>query len=245
MKKDPTACRYDYANKCDCAEDDRCGCTYPNNMLHDFSEECAASKNDFLPPPPATLGNPAPDFTTPALLSDGTLIQHFNFYKYTADYNTVLFFYPEDFMFTCPSELLLLNKELNAFNQRQTKILALSTDSVYSHIAWKQLPPERDGIADISFPLLADLDKHICRTYQVLNRKETALRATFIMDKHHIIRHISLNDHKIWRYPEEYLRIIDILNQKQTDITTCPKGWKQNFPFERPEPKSLLDTITP
>lgn len=278
MKKPPfknDGCHYDYANKCDCSEDDKCGCSFPNNIAHDYSSDCfnqeddlsAAAQNNtaetgtftsFFYENTATshlnaaldythtpaIGTEAPDFTAPAILNDDTMVEHFNFYKYTQNQNTVLFFYPEDFSFTCPSELLMLNKNLPAFAKRDTKILGISTDSVYSHLAWKQLPPVADGIADISFPLIADLDKHISKHYGILNKKETARRATFIIDKQKIIRHMAIYDAKLWRSPEEIIRILDIINHKTDDITACPRGWKQNFFFERPEPETMYEMFS-
>lgn len=109
-------CHYDYANKCDCSEDDKCGCTFPNNLAHDYSPGCFEEKEPLHPHMELTVGMAAPDFTAPAVLSDNTLVEHFNFYKYTRGKLAVLFFYPEDFSFTCPSELLMLNRELNAFS---------------------------------------------------------------------------------------------------------------------------------
>lgn len=260
-------CHYDYENKCDCSEDDKCGCTFPNNLPHDYSKECfeeellnaeetiinetaAAPTNETASPtasqPPfhPAVGNHVPNFTAPAILNDDTLIEHFDFYKYTEGKNAVLFFYPEDFSFTCPSELLLLNKNLSAFTNRNTRVLGISTDSIYSHLAWKQMPPEKDGISDISFPLIADLDKHISKLYNVLSKKETARRATIVIDAQKIIRHIAVYDMKIWRSPDEIIRIIDIINQKNDNITACPKGWKQNFFFERPEPETILEIFS-
>ena len=243
-KSDTTAYGYDYDNKCDCSEDDNCGCNYPNNMERNFGSDTkqnAFRTDEGRPVVQALIGRPAPNFVAPALLSDNTLVEEYNYYEQTDGYASVLFFYPEDFSFTCPSELLMLNRELNAFSRRQAKVLAISTDSIYSHLAWKEIPPHRDGIADISFPLIADNHKIICRSYQVLSLKETAHRATFIVDKNHIIRHISLNDYKVWRNPTEILRIIDILNYKGDGITNCPPGWKQNFFHERPEQETVTE----
>ncbi|MBO5038567.1 MAG: peroxiredoxin [Alphaproteobacteria bacterium] len=270
--KNNTGCHYDYANKCDCSEDDKCGCDFPNNLPHDFSLSCLSSeeleivatqplatavqkksqdeerlnaKEPTPSAPLAALGKLTPDFTAPAILSDNTLIKNFNLYKYIEGHNAVLFFYPEDFSFTCPSELLMLNEELNAFTRRNTKVIGISTDSIYSHLSWKELPLQKDGIPDLSFPLIADLDKEISTAYQVLNKKETALRATFIIDTHKAIRHISLNDGNIRRTPTEMLRIIDLLNHKQDTLTDCPQGWKQNFFFERPEKEQITEIFSP
>lgn len=246
QKTDKTNARgYDYANKCDCSDDDNCGCDYPNNMKRNF--ESQTDYHATSPKPQATaktqalIAHKAPNFISQALLSNNTFIKHFDFYKYTQGHVSVLFFYPEDFSFTCPSELLMLNQELNAFNRRGTKILAISTDSIYTHIAWKELPPHKDGISDVSYPLIADSDKKIALAYNVLNAKGNANRATFIIDENHIIRHISLNDNKVWRNPTEIIRIIDILNYKGDGMTNCPPGWKQNFRHERPEPETLTE----
>lgn len=234
---DTTAYGYDYTNKCDCSEDDNCGCDFPNNMKRNFDQNRLTAEQPTL----TLLGQPAPDFTAEALLSNNTLVEHFNLYKYLRGHIGVLFFYPEDFSFTCPSELLMLNQELNAFNRRTAKILAISTDSIYSHLAWKELPPHKDGIGDVSFPLIADTDKKISRAYNVLNKKLIPNRATFIIDTDYTIKHISLNDNKIWRNPTEILRVIDILNYKGDGMTNCPPGWKQNFAHERPEPESVSE----
>jgi len=245
MKKtsDTECYGYDYANKCDCADDDNCGCDYPNNMKRNFDNNCTNETclNKVSKSPHILIGQQAPNFTTEALLSNNTVIEHFNFYKYTQGHIAVLFFYPEDFSFTCPSELLMLNNELNAFNRRGAKILAISTDTIHSHLTWKELPPHKDGIADISYPLIADSDKEISRTYNVLASKGTAHRATFIIDENRLIRHISLNDNKVWRNPTEIIRIIDILNYKGDGMTNCPPGWKQNFSYERPEPQTISE----
>ena len=241
MSKHNTGCHYDYAAKCDCSDDDNCGCTYPNNMGRSYDDtcfnECCSHKISSIS---SMIGHRAPDFTAPALLGGGTLVEQFNLYKYTKGQTAVLFFYPEDFSFTCPSELML-NRELNAFNRRATKIIAISTDSIHSHLAWKELPPEKDGVADISDPLVADEDKNICIAYGVLAPKQVARRATVIIDEDKIVRHVSLNDNKIWRNPTEIIRIIDILHYQGDNITNCPPGWRQNFFFERPEAESLSE----
>ena len=231
---------YNYANKCDCSDDDNCGCDYPNNMERNFDFTPKHSPQQKITQN-SLISKIAPDFTAQALLSNNTLIEKFNFYKYTQGYITILFFYPEDFSFTCPSELLMLNNELNAFNRRSAKILAISTDTIYSHLTWKELPPHKDGIADISYPLIADSNKKISEMYGVLSPKGIAQRATFIIDESRIIRHISLNDNKVWRNPTEIIRIIDILNYRGDGMTNCPAGWKQNFSYERPEPQTMTE----
>ena len=234
---------YDYANKCDCSDDDNCGCDFPNNMERNFDDCTCGDTLDFTPKPTkkATIGHLAPNFTAEAILSNNTIIEKLNFHKYTLGHIAVLFFYPEDFTFTCPSELLMLNGELNAFNRRSVKILAISTDTIHSHLTWKELPPHKDGVADISYPLISDSDKAISSAYGVLSPKGTAYRATVIIDEQKIIRHISLNDNKVWRNPTEIIRIIDILNYKGDGMTNCPPGWKQNFSYERPEPQTLTE----
>ena len=204
---------HNYKNNCSCAEDDNCGCSYPNNIPENLKEEEHQNicKEVTLK---IQTGTKAPNFTSPAILEDNTLLEKYNLYNETRENNIILFFYPEDFCFTCPSELLMLNKEINTFNQKQTKVIGISTDSINSHYTWRELTPERGGISDIQFPLISDFDKKISTSYGFLNQKRTSMRATVIIDKKRIIRHISINDNKIWRNPSEYLRIIEILNQK-------------------------------
>ena len=240
MKTEPNQFKdhYNYKNKCDCADDDNCGCSYPNNMAHNFSIDETFSEDSITI---AKIGETAPNFTAPAILADNTLQENFNLYNESREKTAVLFFYPEDFSFTCPSELLMFNKEINAFYKREAVVIGISTDSINSHYSWKELPPEKDGISDIIFPLVSDFDKKISRSYGVLNKKQTAMRATVIIDSKHTVRHISLNDNKIWRAPEETLRIIDILNQKNDNLTSCPIGWKQNFFFERPTQETISE----
>jgi len=246
-KSDFEAYGYDYANKCDCSDDDNCGCDFPNNMNRNFDNNAYRNDTNYWQKgytSTVTIGNMAPNFTAEAVLSNNILIEKLNFHKYTQGHIAVLFFYPEDFSFTCPSELLMLNSELNAFNRRGVKILAISTDTIHSHLTWKELPPHKDGVADISYPLIADSDKTISSNYGVLSPKGTAYRATIIIDEQKIIRHISLNDNKVWRNPTEIIRIIDILNYKGDGMTNCPPGWKQNFSYERPEPQTITEMYT-
>ena len=242
--KDDTELYRNYATKCECSEDDSCGCTYPNNTTDDYNYSTTAQSSVTSSEEVLTVGMHAPDFTAPAVLKDNTLNKNFNFYQQTQNQTTILFFYPEDFYFTCPSELLMLNKEIKSFTKRDTCILGISTDSEYSHLAWKQIPIEKDGIPDIYFPLLSDMTKKISTRYGILDKKGNARRATVIIDKNKIIRHLSINDNKIWRNPEEFLRIIDILNQKTESITNCPRGWKQNFFFERPEAETITEMFS-
>ncbi len=232
-----------YESRCDCADDDKCGCTYPNNVAKDYDLDNFDTTQSIETKTNLSIGMKAPNFTSPALFKNNTMIDNFNFYNYTKNKLSVLFFYSEDFNFTCPSELLLFNEEINSFKKRNTQIIGISTDSIYSHITWKSLQPEKNGISDVNIPLVADLNKIISTSYGVLNKKQTAHHATIIIDEKKIIKHISFNDNMLWRNPAEVIRILDILNNKSDKFTTCPMGWKQNFNYERPQKTKVTDFL--
>ncbi len=237
-------CVYDYANKCDCSEDDRCGCTFPNNMRHNF--DCppdpvrpAAETSAFAAPRKAAAilpGNPAPDFTAEAVMPDNLFNNAFNLRTWLKGSYGLLLFYPADFTFVCPSELLAYNRFLAEFERRHFKLLGISVDSKYAHLNWKLMPTSRGGIGGINFPLVSDLNKTIAQDYGVLHPNGTAMRALFLLDQNMIIRHLTINDDKIGRDPQETLRIADALQFVETHGDVCPAGW-------RPGEKTLTPTL--
>lgn len=249
-------CVYDYANKCDCSEDDKCGCTYPNNMPHDFDCEVKNvvsnlttetgneySKTDFacrnlLP------GISAWDFTADTVMPDNQIKTDFNLYQYLHDSYGLIFFYPADFTFVCPSELVAYNKLLDEFSKRNIKIVAISVDSQYAHLTWKKLPYSQGGIENIQIPLVADTQKNISRQYGVLKPDGTAFRASFIIDRNKIVRHISINDDKIGRNPLETLRIIDAIQFIETHGGVCPAGWQLGEQSINPTPEGVAQYLS-
>lgn len=172
------------------------------------------------------IQKPAPDFTADAVLANGELskvtLSDFKDKQYVA-----LFFYPLDFTFVCPSEILAFSKRMKEFESRNVAVLGVSVDSQYSHFAWRNTPVEKGGIGNINFPLVADITKEIARDYGVLIDDSVALRGTFLIDKAGTIRHATLNDLPLGRNVDETLRTIDALQFTEEHGEVCPAGWNK------------------
>ena len=174
------------------------------------------------------VGHPAPHFTCEAVIDNAitkvSLSDLGNTFK-------LLFFYPLDFTFVCPTELHALQEKLAEFTKRNTQVLAISVDSAYSHLSWLNTPKTAGGIQGISYPLLSDLSKNIARDYGVLNEEAgVALRAVFLIDKNNIIQHATINNLSLGRNIDEYIRLVDALNHVQTHGEVCPAGWSEGKP---------------
>ncbi|VFP78105.1 Alkyl hydroperoxide reductase C [Buchnera aphidicola (Cinara cuneomaculata)] len=168
----------------------------------------------------------APDFTAPAILHDGTIINDFNLYRNSNKKITVLFFWPLDFTFVCPSELIAFNNSYNEFKNRDVNIIGVSVDSVYTHNAWRNTTPDNGGIGSIKFPMISDITKNIQQSYGVEHTTlKIALRASFIIDQDHIVRHQSINDLPIGRNIIDIIRIIDALKFYKKFGEVCPANW--------------------
>ena len=137
----------------------------------------------------------APDFTAPAVMPDNTIVEDFNLYENIGEKGAVLFFYPLDFTFVCPTELLAFDHRLEEFKKRGINVIGCSIDSQFSHLAWKNTPVEKGGIGNIQYPLVADLTKKIAKDYDVLLEEAgVALRGSFLIDKDGTVRHAVIND---------------------------------------------------
>jgi len=174
----------------------------------------------------------APDFTAQAVMPDNQ-IKELTLSSYRGKY-VVLFFYPLDFTFVCPSEILAFNKAVKAFEKKGAVVLGVSVDSQYTHFAWRQTPVEKGGIGEISFPLVADLDKKIARAYDVLLNDAVALRGLFLIDQKGIVRHQLVNDLPIGRNVEEAVRTLDALKFHEEHGDVCPANWKEGEEAMKP-----------
>lgn len=139
----------------------------------------------------------------------------------------LLFFYPLDFTFVCPSEIIAFDKALPEFAKRNVEVLGVSVDSKFSHFAWRQMPKQEGGIGRIGFPLVADLDKNIARSYGVLFNESVALRGLFLIDRGGVVRHAVINDLPLGRNVDEALRMVDALQFFEQHGEVCPANWKQ------------------
>ncbi len=184
------------------------------------------------------VGKQAPEFVTAAAVG-GVIHEHYSF-EYLENKNILLIFYPLDFTFVCPTELLAFQEALPEFEKRGTQVIACSVDSVYAHLAWLQIPRNRGGIQGITYPLLADLNKTIARSYGVLiEEKGVALRGLFLIDKERIIRHQIINDLALGRSVEEALRMVDALDFHEKYGEVCPASWKPGSKGMKPNQAGL------
>jgi len=166
----------------------------------------------------------APHFEAEALYPDGTM-QSLNLYDYRGKY-VVLFFYPMDFTFVCPTEIIAFSDRIAEFRERGAEVLGVSVDSVHAHYAWSHMPRREGGIGSLTFPLISDLDKDISRRYDVLlDQPAVALRGTFLIDQKGIVRSAMVNDLPIGRNLEELLRLLDALREVEQHGEVCPANW--------------------
>lgn len=174
-----------------------------------------------------SIGKEAPDFTAKAVMDDNSIDHEFNLRHYVKGHKCVVFFYPLDFTFVCPSEIIAFNNRLGEFYSRNTKVVGVSIDSHFTHLAWKNTPYSKGGIGNIDFPLVADLTKSISKSYNVLNHDGISYRGTFFIDENFILRHILVNDLPLGRSVDETLRLIDAWDHHAEYGEVCPAGWKK------------------
>jgi peroxiredoxin (alkyl hydroperoxide reductase subunit C) len=147
----------------------------------------------------------------------------------------VLFFYPLDFTFVCPTEIIEFNRKLDEFKERGAEVVGVSVDSHFSHLAWKKTPVEQGGIGDIQYPLVADIKKQISRDYGVLLEDGgVALRGTFLIDKEGIVKHAVLNDLGLGRNIDETVRMVDALKHHEQFGEVCPANWSKGDDAMKP-----------
>jgi len=186
---------------------------------------------------------PAPDFTATAVMPDDTFNEKFQLSDYKGNY-VLLFFYPLDFTFVCPSEILAFDKRLDEFKSRSCEVIGVSVDSHFTHWAWRNTPVEKGGIGKIRYPLVSDLTKKISKDYGVLINDAVALRGLFIMDKELIVRHILINDLPIGRSVDEALRVLDAIQYHEEHGEVCPANWKKGQEAMKPDFKGVADYLS-
>lgn len=169
---------------------------------------------------------PAPDFTATAVLGNNE-IKDITFSSLTRGKYVVIFFYPLDFTFVCPSELIAFDHRLAEFSQRGVEVLSVSIDSQFTHLAWKNTPINKGGIGHVKYTMVADVKHEICRAYDVELDGGVALRGSFLIDRTGIVRHQVVNDLPLGRNIDEMLRMIDALQFTEEHGEVCPAGWKK------------------
>ena len=174
----------------------------------------------------------APEFTAQAVMEDGSF-KEVSLSDYKGQ-NVLLYFYPLDFTFVCPSEILAFNKKVGEFKERNTQLLGVSIDSHFSHLAWRKTKIDDGGIGTIDYPLVADVTKNIARDYGVLFNESIALRGLFLIDTEGTVRHSTINDLPLGRNVDEALRMIDALQFHQEHGEVCPANWKKGDEAMKP-----------
>ncbi len=186
----------------------------------------------------AIVQNEAPDFTGQAVMADGS-VKEIKLSSYRGKY-VVLFFYPLDFTFVCPTEIIALSERISEFKARKTEVIGVSVDSHFSHIAWRNTPRKKGGIGEVGYPLVSDLDKSISRKYGVLVEKPgIALRGLFIIDREGKLRHITVNDLPLGRNVDEILRVVDAIQFNEKHGEVCPANWKKGEAGMKPDQAGL------
>ena len=173
------------------------------------------------------VGKPAPDFTAPAVLGSGEIVEDFNFAEATKGKKAVVFFYPLDFTFVCPSELLAFDHRKAEFEKRGVEVIGVSIDSHFSHNAWRNTPVENGGIGQVNYTLVADMTHAICQAYDVESEGGVAFRGSFLIDEEGLVRHQVVNDLPLGRNVDEMIRMIDALAFHQEHGEVCPAGWTE------------------
>jgi len=173
------------------------------------------------------VGKPAPDFTATTVFGNNE-IKEMKFSEYTKGKYAVVFFYPLDFTFVCPSELIAFDHRLAEFKQRGVEVIGVSIDSQFTHLAWKNTPVNNGGIGQVGYPLVADIKHEICRAYDVeFGPAGVAFRGSFLIDKKGTVRHQVVNDLPLGRNVDEMLRMVDALQFTEEHGEVCPAGWNK------------------
>lgn len=180
------------------------------------------------------VSKPAPDFKGIAVV--GNEFKEIRSEDYRGKY-IVLFFYPLDFTFVCPTEIIAFDNKLAEFKKRNTEVIGVSTDSKFSHLAWKQTERKDGGIGNIQYPLLADFDKTVSNDYGVLLEGGMALRGTFLIDKEGVLQHATINNLDLGRNIDETMRLVDALQFTEKHGEVCPANWKPGDDTMVPDPE--------
>ncbi|GJJ79650.1 peroxidase [Pasteurella canis] len=169
-----------------------------------------------------------PDFTAAAVLGNGEIVDNFNFKQHIAGKAAVVFFYPLDFTFVCPSELIAFDHRYDEFQKRGVEVIGVSIDSEFSHNAWRKTPVENGGIGEVKYALVADIKHEIARAFGIEHPEEgVALRASFLIDKEGVVRHQVVNDLPLGRNIDEMLRMVDALQFHEEHGEVCPAQWEK------------------
>ncbi|QPK62636.1 peroxiredoxin C [Methylomonas sp. LL1] len=190
------------------------------------------------------VGKQAPDFTVPAVLGDGSIVDAFSFSDATRGKYAVVFFYPLDFTFVCPSELIAFDHRIDEFKSRGVEVIGVSIDSHFTHNAWRNTPVNQGGIGPVRYTLAADISHGICKDYDVESAGGVAFRGSFLIDKNGMVRHQVVNDLPLGRNIDEMIRMIDALQFHEEHGEVCPAGWNKGDSGMNASPAGVADYLS-
>jgi len=183
----------------------------------------------------------APDFTATAVTAEG-LFKEFTLSSLRGKY-VVLFFYPLDFTFVCPSEIIAFDKKIEDFKKRNTEVVSVSVDSEFTHFAWRNTPRKEGGIGPVQFPMVADITKNIARSYGILVNEAIALRGLFLIDRQGVVRHELINDLPLGRNVDEAIRMVDALQFFEKHGEVCPANWRPGDEAMKPSAEGVAEYL--
>ncbi|UCF92640.1 MAG: peroxiredoxin [Desulfobacterales bacterium] len=185
----------------------------------------------------------APDFLAPAVMPDGTIKEDFKVSDLRGKY-VVLFFWPLDFTFVCPTEIIAHDHRVDQFKDRAVEVVGVSIDSQFTHFAWRNTSINDGGIGPVKFPLVADVKHAITQAYGIEHPEGVALRASFLIDRNGIVQHQVVNNLPIGRNVDEMLRVVDALQFTEQYGEVCPAGWKRGEMGMQPTAEGVSEYLT-
>ncbi len=189
------------------------------------------------------VGRQAPDFTATAVMPDGTFKEDFKLSDYRGQY-VVLFFWPLDFTFVCPSEIIAHHNRVAQFQERDVQLIGASIDSQFTHYAWRNTPVSQGGIGEVRFPLVSDLQHNIVQSYGIEHPDAgVALRASFLIDREGVVQHQVVNNLPLGREVDEMLRMVDALQFTEEHGEVCPAGWRKGSAGMRPDAEGVASYL--
>lgn len=190
------------------------------------------------------VGKPAPKFIAPAVLGSGEVINDFNLEEVIKGKKAVIFFYPLDFTFVCPSELLAFDNRIEKFKSHNVEVIGISIDSHWTHNAWRNTPADKGGIGPVKYTLVADMKHEICQAYGIESAGGVAFRASFLIDENGVVRHQVVNDLPLGRDVDEMLRMVKALEFHQKHGEVCPAGWKEGDSGMQASPEGVAKYLS-
>lgn len=184
----------------------------------------------------------APDFTAAAVMPDGSIKDNFRLSDYKGQY-VVLFFWPLDFTFVCPSEIIAHDHRVSKFKELGVQVIGVSIDSQFTHYAWRNTPVDKGGIGPVQFPIVADVRHEIVRAYGVEHPDGVALRASFLIDKSGVVQHQVVNNLPLGREVDEMLRLVEALQFTEEHGEVCPAGWRKGKPGMKPTAEGVASYL--